>query len=129
MYLSQRVLDTACAADVVTEAEQGQILRVVPEREGHRLDLQWAVPPEQQVYRAAPCAYLGHLIGCVQAAADKELLVCSGAVLHIYQWPNPLSTHCFTCSCSLTFIATLMRCSDDDGSGVLLIEKVCKHLG
>ena len=39
------------------------MLRVVPEREGHRLDLQWAVPPEQRVYRAAPCAYLGHLIG------------------------------------------------------------------
>ena len=61
----------ACAADVVTEAEQGQILRVVPEREGHRADLQWAVPPEQAVYRAAPCAYLGHLIGCAQAVQLK----------------------------------------------------------
>ena len=51
------------AEDVLTEQQTGQLLRVVPQREGHRLDLQWAVPPEQHVYRATPCGYLGHLIG------------------------------------------------------------------
>ncbi|EIE20423.1 hypothetical protein COCSUDRAFT_30601 [Coccomyxa subellipsoidea C-169] len=49
--------------DVLTEQQTGQLLRVVPQKEGHRLDLQWAVPPEQTVYRVTPCGYLGHLIG------------------------------------------------------------------
>lgn len=52
-----------CTGDVLTEQQTGQLLRVIPQREGHRLDLQWAVPPEQHVYRATPCGYLGHLIG------------------------------------------------------------------
>ncbi|BDA50691.1 Insulin-degrading enzyme [Coccomyxa sp. Obi] len=49
--------------DVLTEQQTGQLLRVVPQKEGHRLDLQWAVPPEQHVYRSTPCGYLGHLLG------------------------------------------------------------------
>ena len=35
----------------------------VPEKEGHVIDLQWAIPPQQKLYRASPCGYLGHLLG------------------------------------------------------------------
>ena len=52
------------AEDVVTPEQTGRILRVVPEREGHRLELQWAVPPEKRAFRHFPCGYLGHLLGC-----------------------------------------------------------------
>ncbi len=54
----------ARAEDVVTPEQTGRILRVVPEREGHRLELRWAVPAEERVYRHAPCGFLGHLLGC-----------------------------------------------------------------
>lgn len=40
-----------------------QIIRMVPEKEGHIVDLQWAIPPQQQLYRSSPCGYLGHLLG------------------------------------------------------------------
>ena len=40
-----------------------QIIRMVPEKEGHIIDLQWAIPPQQQLYRSSPCGYLGHLLG------------------------------------------------------------------
>ncbi len=54
-----------CADNVVTAAEAGHVLRVVPEREGHRLDVQWSVPPEQRACRCVPCGLLSHLLGCV----------------------------------------------------------------
>ena len=40
------------------------MLRAVPERRGHRLGIQWSVPPEQRAWRSAPCGFVSHLIGC-----------------------------------------------------------------
>ena len=51
-------------------------MRVVPESDRHVVELQWAVPPEQSLYREAPAAYLSHLLGCGLKAA----LICSNAV-------------------------------------------------
>ena len=48
----------------MTRAEAGHVLRVVPERRGHRLGIQWSVPPEQANWRSAPCGLLSHLLGC-----------------------------------------------------------------
>ena len=53
------------AEDVLAMGQTEQLLEVVPVKEEHRLELQWAVPAEQRVYRAAPCGYLGHLLGSV----------------------------------------------------------------
>ena len=52
------------ADDPVSELRAGQLVRVVPESERHVAELQWSVPPEQQLYREAPAAYLSHLLGC-----------------------------------------------------------------
>jgi insulysin len=53
-----------CAAeDVLTPDQTGQLLKAVPVKDEHRLEMQWAVPSEQRVYKAAPCGFLGHLIG------------------------------------------------------------------
>ena len=54
-----------CAGDVVTRVEAGHVLRIVPERRGHRLGIQWSVPPEQRdTWRSRPCGLLSHLLGC-----------------------------------------------------------------
>ena len=54
----------SAADDPVSELRGGQLVRVVPESDRHVVELQWAVPPEQRLYREAPAAYLSHLLGC-----------------------------------------------------------------
>ncbi|KAL0046282.1 hypothetical protein WJX82_008028 [Trebouxia sp. C0006] len=49
--------------DIVTQAETSKVMKVVPERDGHRVELQWAVPPESKAYKVFPCSYLSHLLG------------------------------------------------------------------
>ena len=46
------------AGDIVTEAETSKLMKVVPERDGHTVELQWAVPPESKAYKVFPCSYL-----------------------------------------------------------------------
>ena len=50
--------DAVLAGDIVTQAETSKLLKVVPERDGHRVELQWAVPPESKAYKVFPCSYL-----------------------------------------------------------------------
>ncbi len=40
----------------------GKLMKVVPVREGHVLELTWAVPPSEKLYRQAPLSYLSHLL-------------------------------------------------------------------
>ena len=61
-----------CAEDFVTAGQLGQLLRVVPERERHTLELQWSVPSEVVAYRQAPCSYLSHLLGCAVSSLSLE---------------------------------------------------------
>lgn len=49
--------------DAVTDSECGTIIRMVPEREGHAVEIQWATLSEQMYYVSAPCAYISHLLG------------------------------------------------------------------
>ena len=42
----------------MTQAEMGKLIKVVPERDGHRVELQWAVPPESKACKVFPCSYL-----------------------------------------------------------------------
>lgn len=51
----------------MSEGQLGNLLRVVPERERHMVELQWSVPSEVAAYRQAPCAYLSHLLGCASS--------------------------------------------------------------
>ncbi|KAL6770545.1 hypothetical protein ACKKBF_B31700 [Auxenochlorella protothecoides x Auxenochlorella symbiontica] len=41
----------------------GLLMKAVPERSGHTLELQWRVEPELKHYDAAPCQYFSHLLG------------------------------------------------------------------
>lgn len=41
----------------------GLLIKAVPERAGHVVELQWRVPSEIQHYRAGPCQFLSHLVG------------------------------------------------------------------
>ena len=51
--------------DAITPAQEGRLLRMLPQRDGHSLELQWTTVPEQRHYRAAPLQYVSHLLGCV----------------------------------------------------------------
>lgn len=42
----------------MTAEQSGTLLKVVPEMDGHRLELQWAVAPETKAYKIFPCSYL-----------------------------------------------------------------------
>ena len=42
----------------MTAEQSGKLLQVVPEMDGHRLELQWAVAPETKAYKTFPCSYL-----------------------------------------------------------------------
>lgn len=42
----------------MTDEQKGLLIKMVPERDGHRLELQWSVPPESQAYKIFPCSYL-----------------------------------------------------------------------
>ena len=46
------------AGDIVTAEQSGKLMKVVPEMDGHRLELQWAVAPETKAYKTFPCSYL-----------------------------------------------------------------------
>ena len=52
------MLQLVHAGDIVTQAETSKLLKVVPEMDGHRVELQWAVPPESKAYKVFPCSYL-----------------------------------------------------------------------
>jgi len=47
----------------VTEEETGILIKVLPERDGHSIELQWDTLSEQQHSDAAPSHYLSHLLG------------------------------------------------------------------
>jgi insulysin len=49
--------------NAVTEEETGILIKVVPERDGHSIELQWDTLSEQQHSDAAPSHYLSHLLG------------------------------------------------------------------
>lgn len=60
------------------------IVKAVPVREGHNLEMMFPITPEIQNYMAAPSRYLGHLIG---HEADGSLF----ALLKKLGWANSLS--------------------------------------
>ncbi|XP_024393849.1 insulin-degrading enzyme-like 1, peroxisomal isoform X2 [Physcomitrium patens] len=60
------------------------IVKAVPVREGHSLEMMFPITPEIQNYMAAPSRYLGHLIG---HEADGSLF----ALLKKLGWANSLS--------------------------------------
>ena len=56
----------------MTEQQTGKLLKVVPERDGHRLELQWAVPPETKAYKVFPCSYLRYTAHSVYTAHIQD---------------------------------------------------------
>ena len=47
----------------MTAAQCGRLIRCVPEREGHSLEVQWPTLPSPPHYRAAPAGYVSHMLG------------------------------------------------------------------
>jgi hypothetical protein len=60
---TQHTLQCGHADDILPPERPGVLLKVVPERDWHAVEVQWAVPPEIRQYRAQPCGYLSHLLG------------------------------------------------------------------
>lgn len=49
--------------DVLTDDTKGIVLKTVPQREGHTLEIQWLTLPEERHYRESPSNYISHLLG------------------------------------------------------------------
>lgn len=58
----------------------GLLIRVVPIKESHTLDIQWDIPPTEPLYRKAPTNYLSHLLGHEGAGSAFALLKSRGLV-------------------------------------------------
>ena len=68
--------DAVHAGDIVTQAETSKLMKVVPERDGHRVELQWAVPPESKAYKVFPCSYLRYAPMQSQQVASMSVSLC-----------------------------------------------------
>lgn len=58
----------------------GVLIRVVPIKESHTLDIQWDIPPTEPLYRQAPTNYLSHLLGHEGSGSAFALLKSRGLV-------------------------------------------------
>lgn len=56
------------------------LIRVVPIKESHTLDIQWDIPPTEHHYRQAPTNYLSHLLGHEGSGSAFALLKSQGLV-------------------------------------------------
>ena len=64
--------------DAVTAVQGGLLLRMVPERDGHSIELQWPTVSEHQHYRQAPSHYASHLLGHEGEGSAFALLKARG---------------------------------------------------
>lgn len=60
------------------------LVKIVPIKEGHKLDIGWPISPSIHCYKEGPCRYLGHLIG---HEAEGSLFY----VLKMLGWATSLS--------------------------------------
>ena len=63
---------------------RGKLLRVVPVKDGHVLEMHWDIPPTDQLYKEAPSQYLSHLLGHEGEGSAFALLKAKG-------WASSLS--------------------------------------
>ena len=49
--------------DVFLDRQLRQLLKVVPVREGHALELYWQTPPAWKQYKSCPLNFISHLLG------------------------------------------------------------------
>ncbi|WIA29727.1 hypothetical protein OEZ86_012206 [Tetradesmus obliquus] len=64
--------------DLYTDEHRGLLVRVVPIKESHTLEIQWDIPPTEALYRQAPTNYLSHLLGHEGAGSAFALLKAAG---------------------------------------------------
>jgi insulysin len=64
--------------DAVTAEQGGLLLCMVPERDGHSIELQWPTVSERQHYRQAPSHYASHLLGHEGEGSAFALLKARG---------------------------------------------------
>ncbi|WIA09647.1 hypothetical protein OEZ85_009034 [Tetradesmus obliquus] len=64
--------------DLYTAEHRGLLVRVVPIKESHTLEIQWDIPPTEALYRQAPTNYLSHLLGHEGAGSAFALLKAAG---------------------------------------------------
>lgn len=57
---------------------RGLLVRVVPIKESHTIEVTWDIPPTDQLYRQAPTNYLSHLLGHEGAGSAFALLKARG---------------------------------------------------
>jgi len=70
--------------DAVTEVQAGTLIQMVPERDGHSIEIQWPTISEQENYASSPSHYVSFLLGHEGKGSAFALLKMRG-------WANGLS--------------------------------------
>lgn len=95
------------ATDAITAEQIGTLIRMVPEREGHAVEIQWPTLSEQAHYKAAPCAYVSHLLGHEGTGSAFAALKAKG-------WATGLTAgEAATSFSSLTFFMVRIELTDE----------------
>lgn len=79
------------SGDMFGAEDRGILLKVVPEKEWHTVEIQWAVPPETVSYRSQPCGTLSHLLGHEGAGSVFALLKERGLAVELAAGESGLS--------------------------------------
>ena len=106
--------------DAITPAQEGRLLRMLPQRDGHSIELQWATLPEQRYYRAAPLQYVSHLLGCV--APSRPVAPCACAKIGMSCWNELLLLACTTVHWHDAAWHVGVRRHEGDGSAFALLK-------
>jgi secreted Zn-dependent insulinase-like peptidase len=67
-----------CLSVSTNPQHRGLLVRVVPIKDTHTLELTWDIPPTEALYRQAPTNYLSHLLGHEGAGSAFALLKARG---------------------------------------------------
>jgi len=79
------------SGDIVTANLQGLLIKVVPEKRWHTVEVQWIVPPERPNYRSQPCGSLSHLLGHEGEGSLFALLKARGLAVELSAGESGLS--------------------------------------
>ncbi|GAX77819.1 hypothetical protein CEUSTIGMA_g5262.t1 [Chlamydomonas eustigma] len=61
--LDKKLEAFAVAEDVFLESHLRRVVKALPVKEGHSLELSWQVPPSWKEYKSSPLNFLSHLLG------------------------------------------------------------------
>ncbi|KAG1675762.1 hypothetical protein FOA52_012418 [Chlamydomonas sp. UWO 241] len=89
--LNKQLAPLEVPSDVFLDEHRGTLLKVVPVKDGHSLELAWQTPPAWKHYKSCPLSFLSHLLGHEGAGSVFSVLKAKGWVLSLVAGESGLS--------------------------------------